>query len=354
MKLSYDDKKQYEPVLREMWRTIFEDPISYEAFYFENMYPKNRVLLCKQNSEIAGMIHLNPYEVCAGGQLKHLHYIVGVATLEEYRRHGIMRAMLHKCMRDMSVKGEIFTYLMPADIRYYEPFDFVVIQSFKTQKEFGEEGISGLTVLKEEDYDAAADFVNDYCSREFGIYTKFGRTYLTQLHEEVLCENGELLIWKEEDQILGFCCYDQEDDSVAIRQLFCEKRDEMIREIRTYFCGKEIELTIDGREHGDGALIMARILRLDLLMEMLHGKAEKDLYLHIDDPILGHQNGDFHIRIAPGKCQIQRTSRVPEQRISIGDLTKILFGCRCSDLLKEYPDFKWIEPLAPTMIGEII
>ncbi|MDO4942905.1 MAG: GNAT family N-acetyltransferase, partial [Lachnospiraceae bacterium] len=347
-------QKQYEPVFREMWRMIFGDPIPYEDFYFKNVYPKNQVLAYEKDHEIAGMIHLNPYQVYVNGHFLPLHYIVGVATLEKYRRQGIMRKMLIKCMQDMSERGEIFTYLMPADIQYYEPFDFAVIQSFRTKKECGAAGVSGLSVLKEEDYDAASDFVNNYCSHVFRLFTKFDREYLIQLHEEVLCENGEILVWKEEDVIRGFCCYDQDQDAVYIRQLFCEKSNDMIREIGIYFSGKPVEVILDGGEDGNGALIMARILRLDRLMEMMRGKAERKFYIHISDSILEHQNGNFRIMITPEKCRIQRTSVIPEQSISIWDLTKILFGFACQDLLEEYPDFKWIEPLSPVMIGEII
>ena len=38
MKLSYDEKKEKEPILREMWRSIFGDPKRYEDFYYQKQY----------------------------------------------------------------------------------------------------------------------------------------------------------------------------------------------------------------------------------------------------------------------------------------------------------------------------
>ena len=50
--------------------------------------------------------------------------IVGVATDEEYRRQGVMRELLVKTFQELRSRGELFTYLMPADENYYLPFDF--------------------------------------------------------------------------------------------------------------------------------------------------------------------------------------------------------------------------------------
>ena len=108
-------------IARNLWRQCFHDPEAYEEFYFDNVYPNNRVYF----EEDKGMLHLNPYLCHVGMKERILHYIVGVATDERYRRCGIMRNLLQRALLDMREEQEPFTYLMPADVRYYEPFGFV-------------------------------------------------------------------------------------------------------------------------------------------------------------------------------------------------------------------------------------
>ena len=50
---------------------------------------------------------------------------------DRYRRQGIMAAMLTKCLNDMHQKRQPFTYLMPANKAYYEPFQFTFVMDWE-------------------------------------------------------------------------------------------------------------------------------------------------------------------------------------------------------------------------------
>ena len=355
MRLYYDDQKELGPVFCDLWRTIFKDPEAYEVFYFQTIYPKNRVLALEKDDKIAGMIHLNPYDICVNGKKLSMHYIVGVATMEKYRRQGIMRRMLTRCMKDMADQGEVFTYLMPANRLYYEPFDFTIVQYFRTIHTPGTDaGGSKLSVLKPEEYERASDFVNAYCHNNFQVYTKFDPEYLKQLQKETESEQGEMLVWKKHDSICGFCCYGCDEETVYVRQIFCDDMDAMIREIKAKFSKKQLELTLCAEKEANGASIMVRILRLDLLMNRISAIKEAELRIQITDSVLESQNGTFRINFSPKGCSLERTDLSCVQTISIQDLTKILFGVDCENLLEKYPDFQLIKPLGPVMIGEII
>ena len=99
-------------VSRKLWRQCFHDPQYYEDFYFETVWPKNHVYL----SEEKGMLHLNPYPNYIHGKTYELHYIVGVATDERYRRQGVMTTLMAQALSDMWDAREPITYLMPADV----------------------------------------------------------------------------------------------------------------------------------------------------------------------------------------------------------------------------------------------
>lgn len=123
----WDDGTKKQRVY-EMWENNFHDPVSYADFYFSEVYGKNEVLLNQETQAddniVKGMLHLNSYTLHVKGQPVQAKYIVGVATDEEYRRQGVMRELLVKTFQELRERGELFTYLMPADENYYLPFDF--------------------------------------------------------------------------------------------------------------------------------------------------------------------------------------------------------------------------------------
>lgn len=354
MKLFYDDKKIFGSVFRRMWCCIFEDPQTYEDFYFQTIYPKNCVLAAQKGNTIVGMIHLNPYQMYINGNQHSLHYIVGVATRNEFRRQGIMRRMLVTCMRDMADAGEVFTYLMPADQAYYEPFDFVFIQKFYTERKDGIKGETHVLELPEESYWQAADYIDLYLKKHYQVFTSVDVDYLEQLHLECMAENGGLLIYKQNNCLNGFCCYGQDENGVYVRQIFAEDINAFVRDLQRYFQDQKIEFTFDGSKTDSSEAIMARILRLDLLFPLLKSSAICSFIINIEDSYLEHQNGSFQIWLDKMGCRIERTAQTSDRSITIQDLTKILFGFECSHLFTQYPEFRSILPLAPTMIGEIV
>ena len=130
MELIYQEEKEVKPVY-DMYQKIFEDPEEFAKYYFEEVYASNEVLLAREGQKILGMIHLNPYHIRTGEKTYTLNYIVAVAVWKEYRRQGIMAAMLTKCLNDMHQKRQPFTYLMPANKAYYEPFQFTFVMDWE-------------------------------------------------------------------------------------------------------------------------------------------------------------------------------------------------------------------------------
>lgn len=141
----------------EKWKTLPlyeasfpEDRGTYARYYYQWKCRENEVLVLtapvrtfctstnnsndvteniseKVTEEICAMLHLNPYRMWIATQSVMLHYIVAVATALPYRRQGCMRMLLQQAFRWMYQQEEPFTYLMPANTLYYEPFGFRVI-----------------------------------------------------------------------------------------------------------------------------------------------------------------------------------------------------------------------------------
>lgn len=110
--------------VRQMWDEIFDDPEEFADYYFTEICKQNKILLAYKGDVLAGMIHLNPYEMQVEGKKELCYYIVGVAVKPEYREQGIMHKMMQRVLADMKKDGRAFAFLMPEREEYYESLGF--------------------------------------------------------------------------------------------------------------------------------------------------------------------------------------------------------------------------------------
>ncbi|OYP02461.1 hypothetical protein CG709_10615 [Lachnotalea glycerini] len=89
-------------ITRPLWETTFEeDSKEFIDYYYNNKVTDNSIWVAKEGDLILSMAQLNPYQIHLGLSIVLAHYIVGVATLEEYRRKGFMRSILAACFEQM-------------------------------------------------------------------------------------------------------------------------------------------------------------------------------------------------------------------------------------------------------------
>lgn len=221
-------KSQKEPFLRELWRECFGDPKEYEDFYFSKVYPENKVYSKKGK----GMLHLNPYNCYVQGKCMKLHYIVGVATAKSERRKGVMRDLLEEALWDMYEKKEPFTYLMPADVRYYEPFRFYSISKkrhaypLKNEKknrklQFLE--YEAFLKLRIESQKKVFDYINQQLAKKYNVFALHDKAYMDLLYEEKRCQGGDVIFcfdkWITADGFLGFFAYTKTEEQNVVEQM---------------------------------------------------------------------------------------------------------------------------------------
>ena len=102
MILSYDTKKEEEKnQIFAIYQEIFQDPELFAQYYFDMVYPDNRVLMAKKEGDLCAMVHLNPYSVMLCNEKIDVCYVVAVATKKEMRRQGLMAALLNQSFQDM-------------------------------------------------------------------------------------------------------------------------------------------------------------------------------------------------------------------------------------------------------------
>ena len=234
--IKYAEKNQREAI-RALWQEAFADP--------EVVYPENRVLVAEKDGQILSMLHLNPYEwkfEMNSGHPVRLHYIVGVATGQEYRRKGLMAECLRRALQDMEQAGEPFTYLMPAKEEYYTPFDFVpvarqriwekpdkgsgwILQTAEQSAwEIGEPEQKFEGSVQEAGESEPRRLVLPWKARNYPLRTA---AYRRRLEAEMKCDCGGLIEWADSK---GYAAYGFEDGdpktSPVIMQVYMEEAAE--------------------------------------------------------------------------------------------------------------------------------
>lgn len=387
MEIIYQENKDKQPVY-DMYQKIFEDPEPFAQYYFEEIYATNQVILVQEDNKILGMIHLNPYHIRAGKKIYTLNYIVAVAVWKEYRRRGIMAAMLKKCMNDMYKQGQPFTYLMPANKAYYEPFQFRFVMdweemtienngiSYRENETIDNKEITDKDRRKNitdkryqiihaapEDYQTIGNFLEQFME-QYNIYTVPDEAYLTRLEKESQSGEGSIQAYYEDDQLQGIFAESFEEDEVYIRWAYSLQPEHMLEQIKQRHKDKKIYITegnlIERNLVEENSVkrekvpkIMARITNLESWGEILQGKNDFTFRILVKDPYIKDQDGVFQFQCLNHKISIQRADAQEWQdEISIDELTQVFFDYNAGQILKEHEYLKDIVPAGPVYISE--
>ncbi len=358
----------------DMWQRNFRDPAPYADFYFSEVYGKNELVLRldEESEDLMGMIHLNPYLLSMRGKKMPAHYIVGVATDEDYRRQGVMRSLLAESFSVLKARGECLTYLMPADEAYYLPFDFRFGRPWLEMEcsMQGEPEDPGLIFLNRSSdrgqtrkEDPAEEENRDKAGR-YDLFTRVSADYLDRLDKEAVADFGHMYLVYEGESYLGRFCAAMEYDCLILSRIYClgdeDCRRDFLKKILAYSRRKfhygHYQLILDhtwkSALPGTGDLqglrcmpakekdkIMFRILDLEELALYLKAAGEGSLRIEIRDPFIPDNQGVYDIRWHHGQVTFQKRTAdekgVSEGKegsygglpfIGISDLTAWLFG----------------------------
>lgn len=334
MELFYDNNRNPEAI-RRLWQRVFHDSEPFADYYFQWIYPKNQVILAKEDEELCSMLHLNPYLwnwslKGRAPQLLNLHYIVGVATEKSYRRQGLMAACMRKALQALEAKGEPFAYLMPAKKEYYAPFQFVEIKQEKRWIQKGNDWIR----KEEPSSSKGSSVIISMPKPRLDIFPARTPDYMEQLRAETACQGGTVLEWEEK---AGYCAYvlepQEEGTTVVIEQLWMDSMD--ITQVLNQRVCPELE-----RRHGKLSVeymeeqpMMLRILDLSRFLELLpYDGEEKQCVVHLADSICTGNQGVFMITLSPEGGRLHRipeapgaiSTEMPEYHWDMAELTEYL------------------------------
>ena len=312
-----------------------EDSEEFVDYYYAEKCRDNRILAAAEGGEIISMIHLNPFTVSLCGQPAAVHYLVAVATAEEYRRRGIMLQLMQRALHDLYLAGEPFTFLMPANPDYYYSSGFEYWENQIRLVQDQDTVFASGTQLNEArvtDCAALAACSNRLLAEQFDLYVLRDEAYYRRLLKEQESENGKVIIMRRppepgaEPKMYGSFCIAREG-GVEIRE----------------------PILPDSCTESINPVMMGRILNPERFCGMIKRAQRVSMDVVLRDAMIRDNNGAFRIRIdknggeavrikgdeAPagraGKGPAERTAggespSGDEISMDIAKLSKLLFG----------------------------
>ena len=192
------------PSTRVLYEEVFaEDSRSFVDYYYEEKTKDNVIYAAEDEGILAAMLHLNPYDMMVNNEEVPSHYIVAVATKAQYRRRGIMAALLKQALREMYLEREPFTFLMPAAEQIYYPHDFRTVYEQKQRMYCpGEENPEEIvSEAKECDAGDLALSAEECLSGRYQVYAKRDERYYRRLMREYKAEDGCLMLYRKAGDI---------------------------------------------------------------------------------------------------------------------------------------------------------
>ncbi len=314
MELRYLEQSEKERS-RELYERCFpEDTEAFMDYYYAEKCKDNQILVLEEQDELISMMHLNPFQICMYGHDATVHYIVAVATAEEYRRRGYAVELMKQAFHDLYQAQEPFVFLMPANPDYYYSSGFEYwenqIELKQDQDTIWREG-QRIAAAKEKDCQELAEYSNGVLEKKFDLYVKKDEAYYKRLLKEQHSEDGQVVVIRQaketdamaEGEICGTFCFDREC-GVEIRE-----------PIMTDSCTEYIH-----------PLMMGRILNLERFCGMIRSTEKRCMEVEIRDTMIPENNGRFRILIDENGGQAVRVHGLrTECSMDIAEFGKLIF-----------------------------
>lgn len=345
-----------------LWQDIFaEDSPKFLEYYYKQKTKDNCIYIVEENNEVCAMLHINPYDLVVGGKIKRVHYIVAVATKEEYRHKKYMSSLLKQAEDDMKKAKEPFAFLMPAAEAIYSPHGYRFIYDQEQGKICGKKPCSGYTfsIARQEDNEEMAQFSNHILKGKKEVFALRSPKYYEVLRKEQESENGGIVIVRNGKTMIGMFSYTNVEEEYEIREpLFLEGYEDSFSEAVYELTKKEEEVSCYGYGKEKKPMIMAKILDVKEMLECLKAEEEIDLLLTVTNEFEQEAVKTYHISGKETLYVEQLKENKKVQSIGIGDLTSIIFGYKnleevaISEELKK--ELLKIKPLLEVFLNEVV
>lgn len=118
---------QTTPLVRQMWKTCFEDTDEFLDIIFTYKYKNENTLIYFENGKAVASLQMFPQTINFYRQQIPFSYLAGLCTLPEYREKGYMTQLIHKAHEIIAERNIPLAILIPAEewlYGFYEKYDY--------------------------------------------------------------------------------------------------------------------------------------------------------------------------------------------------------------------------------------
>lgn len=347
-------KGQENLALREVWEEVFwEDSKEFTDYYFKEKAARNQGLALCGSEGIRAMLFLSPYQmqlrVGEDWECREVNYIVGVATREEYRHRGYMNRLLKEALELIHGKHQPFVFLMPANPRIYEPYQFTYVYD-RTEYEILHTAEPQIQFMDEGEIPRLREFACRRLAENYDVFIRRDEEYYQVLMKELEAQGGGISICKSQGEIVGYFLYTKEEQETVQEAEGLE--------------GKELPFK---KKEEKKPVIMARITDVKQMLSMLRtAEGTIEVLFAVEDALLEANSGVWRCIWSKERALIQKTRKGSAKAlaVTIDALTAWVFGykgaeeCFAADRVSEAEDslrcLGEVQTLKRVFINEIV
>lgn len=109
-------KKSDKQQLLDLWILCFDEKPEAAQLFFDNCFQPENAYIASTDGKIIAALYLLAGN-CNGLQS---HYLCGASTHPDYRKKGIMAKLIEFALDDAKAKGDVFSFLFPANEGLYD------------------------------------------------------------------------------------------------------------------------------------------------------------------------------------------------------------------------------------------
>ncbi|MFV0420418.1 MAG: GNAT family N-acetyltransferase [Dysgonomonas sp.] len=115
------------PLVRQMWKTCFEDTDEFLDIYFHYKYRNENTLIYFDGNKAVASLQMLPYSITFYKETIPFAYLAGLCTLPEYRNKGYMAKLINEAHHIIAQRNIHLSILIPAEdwlYGFYEKYGY--------------------------------------------------------------------------------------------------------------------------------------------------------------------------------------------------------------------------------------
>ncbi|MEG2409435.1 MAG: GNAT family N-acetyltransferase [Erysipelotrichaceae bacterium] len=216
-------KKEDTLEIYQLWKAIFkEDDGGYSDYFFANKFKPENTLIIRKEQKIVATLYRNPHLITFHQQTIPTSMIMWVATMEQYRHLGYMKALVEYALH-LGNTQEMVTLIQAYQPSLYTPFDFEMTYYNQRYHIIQSMPCDAYKIQVVSDTSKLKACYNEFMKKYEGYYNRDNK-YFEDYLKEVKAQGGHLIEALCQDQCIAYLSYYEYDDYLKVDELIYENQ----------------------------------------------------------------------------------------------------------------------------------